>query len=92
MTDRNIIRLSSIAIQEDETFTGSELCLDRIEFIFATLTPIVDTDEIALTLAETCHIDWCDRQDCSPEFGRSIALHSKALKYSCESQNEEAIS
>ena len=85
--------LLAIAIQEDETLTGSELCLDWIEFIFATLslTPIVGTDEIALTLAETCNVDLCDRQECSPEFGRSVSLHSKALNYNCESQNEEAI-
>jgi hypothetical protein len=30
--------LLAIAIQEDKTFTASELCLDRIEFIFATQT------------------------------------------------------
>jgi hypothetical protein len=30
--------LLAIVIQEDKTFTASELCLDRIEFIFATQT------------------------------------------------------
>jgi hypothetical protein len=30
--------LLAIATQEDKTFTASELCLDRIEFIFETQT------------------------------------------------------
>ncbi len=80
--------LLAIAIQEDETFTGTELCLDRIEFIFATqtltLTPIVDTDEIALKLTETCSIDLCDRQECSPEFGRSIIGKPLQTLWNCE--------
>jgi hypothetical protein len=80
--------LLSIAIQEDKTFTASELCPDRIEFIFATqtltLTPIVDTDEIELTIAENSNIDLCDRQECSPELGRSMIGKPLQTLWHCE--------
>jgi hypothetical protein len=80
--------LLAIVIQEDKTFTASELCLDRIEFIFATQTltlmPIVDTDEIELTITETSNIDLCDRQECSPEFGRSMIGKPLQTLWQCE--------
>ncbi len=80
--------LLAIVIQEDKTFTGEELCLDRIDFIFATqtltLTPIVDTDEIELTITETSNVDLCDRQECSPEFGRSIIGKPFQTLWHCE--------
>jgi Family of unknown function (DUF6334) len=75
--------INIVAIQ-DQTFTGDELCLDQVQFIFQnqtlTLKPIAETDEIELLQTPTLQLT----TTVSPDWGRSFLGKKLQTLWKCE--------
>ncbi|MBK1988688.1 hypothetical protein A0J48_014265 [Sphaerospermopsis aphanizomenoides BCCUSP55] len=87
--------LLGVSTIEDQEFGGDELCLDEVKLYFedpehkitlVTLSPIVDTDEIEVTIEHTTHLHAADSVG-NNQFSYSLPLGTKLMNvWVCENQ------
>ena len=76
--------LLNILVEEDQTFTGKELCFERVRFVFTTqsitIEAISDTDEIKILQSSTTE----GLESDPPEWARSLIGEKLQTLWTCE--------